>query len=203
MYIHTHHGNIEYENGRIPVWARGHIIDRANNIKLVFLLSFFLCFFSWFVFLFKCLQLARPYHRSRLLPPSGTCVSIHHIYIYIYIIIIITIIIIIIMMVIMMMIIMIMQCPPLSGTCVSERTSPSTVSFYNFKSQNFKLSVSNPKSKHVADVSVLSQFSNCQSLGRKNKFEILKTDRIREDIAKYLLEIPLRGLPSQMRAFGE
>ena len=25
-----------------------------------------------------------------------------------------------------------------------------TVSFYNFKSQNFKLSVSNPKSKYVA-----------------------------------------------------
>ena len=44
-----------------------------------------------------------------------------------------------------------------------------TVSFHNFKSQNFKLSVSNPKSKYVAYLSVLSQISNCQSLGRKNK----------------------------------
>ena len=52
-----------------------------------------------------------------------------------------------------------------------------TVSFHNFKSQNFKLSVSNPKSKYVAYVSVLSQISNCQGLGRNNNFEILKTDR--------------------------
>ena len=52
-----------------------------------------------------------------------------------------------------------------------------TVSFHNFKSQKFKLSVSNPKSKYVAYLSVLSQISNCQSLGRKNKFDILKTDR--------------------------
>ena len=52
-----------------------------------------------------------------------------------------------------------------------------TVSFRNFKSQVFKSSVSNPKSKYVAYVSVLSQISNCQSLGRKNKHEILKTDR--------------------------
>ena len=53
-------------------------------------------------------------------------------------------------------------------------------SFHNFKSQNFKLSVSNPKSTYVAYVSVLSQFSNCQSLGRKNKHGILKTDRSKE-----------------------
>ena len=53
----------------------------------------------------------------------------------------------------------------------------STVSFHNFKSQNFKLSVSNPESKYVAYVSVLSQISSCQGLGRKNKHEILKTDR--------------------------
>ena len=53
-----------------------------------------------------------------------------------------------------------------------------TVTFHNFKSQNFKLSVSNPKSKHVAYVSVLFQISNRQGLGRKNKHEILKTDRI-------------------------
>ena len=46
----------------------------------------------------------------------------------------------------------------------------------NFKSQNFKLSVSNPKNKYVAYLSVLSRISNCQGLGRKNKFEILKTD---------------------------
>ena len=52
-----------------------------------------------------------------------------------------------------------------------------TVGFHNFKSQIFKLSVSNPKSKSVAYLSVLSQISNCQSLGRKNKHEILKTDR--------------------------
>ena len=53
----------------------------------------------------------------------------------------------------------------------------STVSFHNFKSQMLKLSVSNPKSEYVAFLSVLSQISNCQSLGRKNKHEILKTDR--------------------------
>ena len=46
-----------------------------------------------------------------------------------------------------------------------------TVSF-----QNFKLSVSNPKSKYVAHLSVLSQIYNCQSLGRENQHEILKTD---------------------------
>ena len=51
------------------------------------------------------------------------------------------------------------------------------VGFHNFKSQNFKLSVSNPKSKHVAYVSVLSLISNCQGLGRQNKHEILITDR--------------------------
>ena len=54
---------------------------------------------------------------------------------------------------------------------------PSTVSFHNFKSQNFKLSVSNPKITYVAYLSVLSQISNCQGLGRKHKHEILKTDR--------------------------
>ena len=52
-----------------------------------------------------------------------------------------------------------------------------TVSFHNFKSQNVKLSVSNPKSKYVAYLSILSRISNCQGLGRKNKHEILKTDR--------------------------
>ena len=52
-----------------------------------------------------------------------------------------------------------------------------TVSFHNFKSQEFKLSVSNPKGKYVAYLSVLSQVSICQSLGRKNKHEMLKTDR--------------------------
>ena len=57
------------------------------------------------------------------------------------------------------------------------KTGIATVSFHNFKSQKFKLSVSNPKSKYVAYVSVLSQISNCQGLGRKNKHDILKTDR--------------------------
>ena len=52
-----------------------------------------------------------------------------------------------------------------------------TVSFHNFKSRKFKLSVSNPKSKYFAYLFVLSQISNCQGLGRKNKHEILKTDR--------------------------
>ena len=51
-----------------------------------------------------------------------------------------------------------------------------TVSFHNFKSQNFKLSVSNPKSKYVAYLSVLPQTSNCKGLGRKNKHTILKAD---------------------------
>ena len=54
-----------------------------------------------------------------------------------------------------------------------------TVSFHNFKSQKIKLSVSNPKSKYVAYLSVLSQISNYQGLGRKNKHDILKTDRSR------------------------
>ena len=53
-----------------------------------------------------------------------------------------------------------------------------TVSFHNFKSQDFKLSVSNPKHKYVTYVSVLSRISNCQGLGRKNKHEIVKTDRM-------------------------
>ena len=44
-----------------------------------------------------------------------------------------------------------------------------TVSVHNFKSQNFKSSVSNPESKYVAHLSVLSQISNCQSLGRKQQ----------------------------------
>ena len=56
-------------------------------------------------------------------------------------------------------------------------TGDRTVSFHNFKSQNVKLNVSNPKSKYVAYLCVLSQISNRQGLGRKNKHEILKTDR--------------------------
>ena len=66
--------------------------------------------------------------------------------------------------------------PPFELSC--HFVSRCTVSFHNFKSRNFKLSVSNPKSKYVAYVFVLSQISNCQGLGRKNKHEILKTDRI-------------------------
>ena len=64
-----------------------------------------------------------------------------------------------------------------------------TASFHNFKSQNFKLSVSNPKIKYVAYVSVLSQISNCQSLGRKNKHEILKTDRTRLSVSAGALAV--------------
>ena len=55
-----------------------------------------------------------------------------------------------------------------------------TVSFHNFKSQKFKLSASNPKSKYVAYVSVLSQISNCQGLGRKNQHEISKFGNARQ-----------------------
>ena len=67
-----------------------------------------------------------------------------------------------------------------------------TVSFHNFKSQDFKLSASNPKSKYVAYLSILSQISNCQSLGRKNKHEILKTDRM----TMGMLRGPLLGATS-------
>ena len=69
--------------------------------------------------------------------------------------------------------------PPLNDNPPTPQHSKDgpTVSFHDFKSQNFKLSVSNPKSKFVY-LSVLSQISNCQSLGRKNKHEIMKTDRI-------------------------
>ena len=69
-------------------------------------------------------------------------------------------------------------CPARTTSRMSvDLSDTGTVSFHNFKSRNFKLSVSNPKNKYVAYVSVLFQISNCQGLGRKNKFEILKTDR--------------------------
>ena len=64
-----------------------------------------------------------------------------------------------------------------AGMCTTLSLVQLTVSFHNFKSQNFKLSVSNPKSTYVAYLSVLSQISNCQGLGRKNKHECLTTDR--------------------------
>ena len=51
----------------------------------------------------------------------------------------------------------------------SIRYTNNTVSFHSFTSQDFKSSVSNPKNKYVAYLSVLSQISNCQSLGRKSK----------------------------------
>ena len=78
------------------------------------------------------------------------------------------------------------RCPQRSSMATDEdnndktmmkHANRTTVSFNNFKSQNFKLSVSIPKSKYVAYLSLLSQISNCQSLGRKNKHETLKTDR--------------------------
>ena len=62
----------------------------------------------------------------------------------------------------------------------------STASFHNFKSQNFKLSVSNPRNKYVAYLSVLSRISNCQSLGRKNKLKTLKTYRISLSLYIYM-----------------
>ena len=57
----------------------------------------------------------------------------------------------------------------LTNASPQSKYAETTVSFHNFKSQNLKLSVSNPKSKYVACLSVLSQISNCQGLGRKNK----------------------------------
>ena len=87
-------------------------------------------------------------------------------------------------MIIVMIIVMIAQRVPSLfpassfRMCLDCEVLKGTVSFHNFKSQTFKLSVSNSRSKYVAYVSVLSQISNCQSLGRKNKHEILKTDRM-------------------------
>ena len=69
--------------------------------------------------------------------------------------------------------------PQGNGVMPGTVRAQTTASFHNFKSRNFKLSVSNPKNRYVAYVSVLSQVSNCQGLGRKNKHEILKTDRRR------------------------
>ena len=80
--------------------------------------------------------------------------------------------------------------------------SLSTVSFHNFKSQMFKLSVSNPKNKYVAYLSVLSQSSNCQGLGRKNKFEILKTYRIiRQYIILYCSILSRAGVRPRWTAY--
>ena len=67
-----------------------------------------------------------------------------------------------------------------------------TVSFHNFKSQSFKSSASNPKSRYVAFASVLSQMSNRQSLGRKHKHEMLKTDRI-----SYTPSPPAKNFPAK------
>ena len=69
-----------------------------------------------------------------------------------------------------------------------------TVSSHNFKSQNFKLSVSNPKSKYVDDLSLLSQIWNCQGLGRTNKHEILKADR-RSQILRAIFRPPMSVSP--------
>ena len=43
----------------------------------------------------------------------------------------------------------------------------SKVNFHNFKSRYFKLSVSDPSSKYVAYLYVLSQISNCQTRPQK------------------------------------
>ena len=65
----------------------------------------------------------------------------------------------------------------LSLIVVISSSNSNTASFHNFKSQNLKLSVSNPEKKYVACVSVLSRISNSQGLGRKSKVDILRTDR--------------------------
>ena len=52
-----------------------------------------------------------------------------------------------------------------------------TASFHNFKSQISNRETQILKGKCVAYLSVLSRISNCQSLGRKNEHEILKTYR--------------------------
>ena len=80
---------------------------------------------------------------------------------------------------------------PATAACSPRRarSTPAkhTVTCHNFKSQNFKLSVSNPKSKYVVYLSVLSQISNCQSLGRKNKHDILKTNRSQRVASTYVV----------------
>ena len=66
------------------------------------------------------------------------------------------------------------------GVCASRRKVAALVAQSVFVFSNHKrnkLSVSNPKSKYVVYLSVLSQISSCQSLGRKNKHDILKTNR--------------------------
>ena len=84
---------------------------------------------------------------------------------------------IIMILIIILLIIMIMIMITIAIMILIILILTTTASFHNFKSQNFKLSVSNPKSKYVACLSVLSRISNCQGLGRKSKFEIMKTDR--------------------------
>ena len=82
-----------------------------------------------------------------------------------------------ILLLLLLLMIIIMKILILIPIICVKNESACTVSFHNFKSQKFKLSVSNPKSKYVAYLSVLSQISNCQGLGRKHKHELLKTDR--------------------------
>ena len=89
----------------------------------------------------------------------------------------------------------------------SDTPNPPTVSFHNFKSQNVKLSVSNPKSKYVAYSSVLSQISNCQGLGRRNNHDILKTDRTNivdfRGFDSSIILIPRGGIPRPIADFPE
>ena len=49
------------------------------------------------------------------------------------------------------------KAPKAEAASQPEASSSTTASFHNFKSQNFKLSVSNPKRTYVAHVSVLSR----------------------------------------------
>ena len=93
-----------------------------------------------------------------------------------------------------------------SNTCISCLTHfylKRTVRCHNFKSQNLKLSVSNPKSKSVAYLSVLSQISNCQSLGRKNKHDILKTGRMISTWTPMTFPIEAGGAPARPVASRE
>ena len=84
-----------------------------------------------------------------------------------------------------------MSRPPINTITIT------TVSFHDFNSQKFKLSVSNPKSKYVAYLSVLSRISNCQGLGRKNKHDNLKTDRTG---ARQASALKAYGLRQKVRA---
>ena len=76
------------------------------------------------------------------------------------------------------------------------------VGFHNFNLRIVNLRVSNPKNTYVAYVSVLSRISNCQSLGRKNKHELLKTDRMSTTSYYMLGAAPIGGNQTQLEKDG-